>query len=91
MEPRLLLDKPVPLWWVDPGPEGIRARESDLPLFELTIDLGIAGCAFRAVGVDRLRSVLENGIDVVPTDAPIYVDDISKAWEYGGIPEVDPV
>ena len=44
--------------------------------------------AFRGVSIDRLQNVLDNGIDVLPTDSVIYADSYSKAWEYGGMPKV---
>ena len=39
---------------------------------------------WRAVRFDRLPTVLASGVDVEPSDAPIYVGDIGKALEYGG-------
>jgi hypothetical protein len=45
-------------------------------------------CEFRGFGIDPLQTVLATGIDVTPTDAPIYKSDFQKAWEYGGIPKV---
>lgn len=39
---------------------------------------------FRGVPVTRLGAVLTTGVDVDPTDAPIYCSDFDKAWEYGG-------
>ena len=44
--------------------------------------------AFRAVALDRLPTVLAHGVDVAPTDDPLYVDDFEKAWEYSGLPKV---
>ena len=48
--------------------------------------LGVATKAnrWRAVTFDRLHTVLASGVDVEPSDAPIYVGDIGKALEYGG-------
>lgn len=43
---------------------------------------------FRGVSYDRLPTILETGIDVRPTTAPIFVDDFEKAWKYGGWPKV---
>jgi hypothetical protein len=40
------------------------------------------GC--RSVSIERLPTILSSGIDVVPTNAPFYVDSLSKALEYGG-------
>jgi hypothetical protein len=39
---------------------------------------------FRGVSSDRLDTILISGIDVTPTDAPIYANDLDKALEYGG-------
>lgn len=47
-------------------------------------------CAFRAVSYERLPFILENGIDVDPTDSVFFCSmlDMSKAWEYGEWPKV---
>jgi hypothetical protein len=37
--------------------------------------------AFRGVPIDRLRSVFVNGVDVDPTDGPIFCGDEEKAFE----------
>jgi hypothetical protein len=39
---------------------------------------------FRAVSLDAKERVLMNGIDVLPTDAVIWANDLEKALEYGG-------
>jgi len=49
-------------------------------------DLLSEGC--RGVSADRLTYVLKHGIDVDPTDAPIWVSSIEKAMEYGGWPKL---
>src|ERR1700746_1865642 len=38
--------------------------------------------AFRGRPIDDLRSVFLNGVDVDPTDHPIFCDDAEKAFEY---------
>lgn len=43
---------------------------------------------YRGVSVERLSNVLENGVDVLPTTAPIYCDFFDKALEYGGLPKL---
>ncbi len=48
----------------------------------------LLGSKFRGVGIDRLAQVLSTGIDVVPSDAPIFADRLDKALEYGGVPKV---
>lgn len=47
----------------------------------------LLACACRGVSLDRLDSVLQHGIDVWPTDHPIFVDSWDKALEYGGWPK----
>ncbi|MGV0853039.1 hypothetical protein [Mycolicibacterium phlei] len=39
---------------------------------------------FRGVSPERFLNVLITGVDVEPTDAPIYCAEFDKAWEYGG-------
>jgi len=39
---------------------------------------------FRGVSSDRIITILNSGVDVVPTDAPIWANDLEKALEYGG-------
>lgn len=43
---------------------------------------------YRGVSIDRVRAVLRNGIDVDPPDSIFYVNDFTKAWEYGGWPKL---
>jgi hypothetical protein len=45
-------------------------------------------CSFRAVSIDRLSTVLLQGIDVEPTNAVIWVNVLDKALEYGGWPKL---
>lgn len=53
------------------------------------VDRSLSSCYYRAVSADRLPAVLENGIDVEPTDSVIYADKaFGKAWEYGGFPKM---
>jgi len=42
----------------------------------------------RGVAIDCLDAVLEGGIDVRPTTAPIWVSSMDKAMEYGGFPKL---
>lgn len=85
----LLTNTPVPVWFVRLPAENAEQilRDSATDLL-LKMDRELCGCSFRGVSMDRLRYVLGTGIDVSPTDAPIYVDHISKAIEYGGWPKV---
>ncbi|MCK6250510.1 MULTISPECIES: hypothetical protein [Pseudomonas] len=45
-------------------------------------------CDFRGVSLDRLDSILKYGVDVLPTDQPIYVADSDKALAYGEWPKL---
>jgi hypothetical protein len=45
-------------------------------------------CSFRGVSIDRLGGVLKTGVDVEPTDAVFWVNELQKALEYGGWPKV---
>ena len=46
---------------------------------------------FRAVPISKLKNVIRTGVDVDPTDSPIFVDGpgASKAIEYGRSSELD--
>lgn len=46
------------------------------------------GYEYRGVSIDRLPRILATGIDVEPTNGPIWVGSFEKAWEYGGLPKV---
>ena len=79
----------VPVWRVcAPTTWRCRIPVDDACDLLLALRPDLWGCAFRAVFLDRLGTVLEHGIDVTPTDSPIYVDDLSKASEYGDWPKV---
>lgn len=43
---------------------------------------------YRAVSIDRLEYTLKNGVDVKPTNSPIFCSELEKAMEYGGWPKV---
>lgn len=43
---------------------------------------------YRAVSVDDWENIQSHGVDVLPTDSPIYCDFMEKALEYGGWPKV---
>ena len=44
--------------------------------------------ACRGVALDRFEQVIATGIDVEPSDAPIWVSSLDKAMEYGGWPKL---
>jgi hypothetical protein len=81
----LLSEEPVPVWVAVTDPCRRPPPGADEgPVF----DAFAQGCDFRGVSIDRLPSILRFGIDVQPTDAPIYVGEFEKAWEYGEFPKV---
>lgn len=43
---------------------------------------------YRAVPIDRLKYTLKHGVDVNPTNSPIFCSDLEKAMEYGEWPKV---
>jgi hypothetical protein len=45
-------------------------------------------CEFRGVSLERLPTVLQQGIDIQPTTGVISADFPDKAFEYGGWPKV---
>jgi hypothetical protein len=76
---------PVPTWLLRIGRDGI-PNQSVRDLVELNREL--LACEFRGVPAERLAQVWRTGIDVEPTDSPIFVDGLDKALEYGGWPKV---
>jgi hypothetical protein len=80
---RLLNADPVPIWYIE---QGHKPDLTDEPIMALYQNLqpvnGRMWIAFRGVPIDRLRSVFLNGVDVDPTDGPIFCDDAEKAFEY---------
>lgn len=81
----LLIADPVPIWHIT---EGHNPDLSDAPIMALYRDLqpgpnGRSWIAFRGKPIECLRSVILNGVDVDPTDGPIFCDgDPDKAAEY---------
>jgi hypothetical protein len=85
----LLAAEPVPVWTAAVDVELCRHRP---PVTERELRESfkvLKGCTdFRGVSYDRLSTILGTGIDVEPTNAPIFVSDFDKAWEYGDWPKV---
>src|SRR5262249_16276955 len=78
-----------PLWVIHLPVGGHHVQPPDMLIRLLyRLDKRLHGCAFRGVGIDRLPTVLQNGIDAEPTTAPIFVDGFGKAWEYGDWPKI---
>jgi len=80
---RLLNAGPIPIWYIE---EGHKPDRTDEPMMALYRNLppvnGRRWIAFRGVPIDRLNSVFLNGVDVNPTDDPIFCGDEEKAFEY---------
>jgi hypothetical protein len=78
-----LAAEPVPIWYIE---DGHKPDLTDEPIMALHRDLqrvnGRRWIAFRGVPIDCLRSVFFNGVDVAPTDRPIFCGDEQKAFEY---------
>jgi hypothetical protein len=84
----LLMQTSVPFWLVDDGgskPSIMDGWDADLyPQVDPTEFQNTPRPLFRGVAPDRFFAVMTTGVDVDPTDAPIYCSDFDKAWEYGG-------
>lgn len=89
---RLLARHPVPVWQIDTENEfkiSANAALSALETWSIALmidsapDEGDHWVTFRGVPLARLGEVLRTGIDVAPTDAPIFgTDGVDKAFEY---------
>ncbi|MCA2265182.1 hypothetical protein A5626_01705 [Mycobacterium marseillense] len=86
MEFQLLMEKPVPVWLLEGNSKpnvSVGRREALYPHLE-GVMLADRMPVFRGVHIDRFLTVMTTGVDVEPTNAPIYCSDFEKAWEYGG-------
>jgi hypothetical protein len=87
MQYDLVIEAPVPVWVVTDcdsrPPIDAGTDESFYPNLDDDA-LDDHDPLFRGVALDRLLTVFTTGVDVEPTDAPIYCSDFDKAWEYGG-------
>lgn len=87
MQYELLLEAPIPVWVVtDCDARPPMTAGTDEALY-VTGESGAPADRyplFRGVALDRFLTVFTTGVDVEPTDAPIYCSDFDKAWEYGG-------
>ncbi|MGE8152022.1 hypothetical protein ACQKP5_12325 [Pseudomonas vancouverensis] len=94
-EIRAITHLSVPVWHVVCDGVG-NQQKPDIDLYDLLMQLEkthplgsrLLACACRGVALDRLDSVLQHGIDVWPTDHPIFVADWDKALEYGDWPKL---
>lgn len=99
---RRLAEHPVPVWQIDTENEfklsanvALSALEdwATAVLIESAPAEGAHSLEFRGVPLARLAGVLRTGIDVAPTDAPIFcTDGVDKAFEYArpGVGETGP-
>lgn len=73
----------IPIWYVE---DGHTPSIGDDPLFSLFRALqpvdGRSWIAFRGVPIQRLDALLDNGVDVDPTDTVIFCAEEDKAFEY---------
>lgn len=94
-EVRFLSSLPVPAWHVVCD-GAVNQLKPDINIFDVLLHLAtthplaseLLACACRGVSLDRLDSVRQHGIDVWPTDHPIFVADWDKALEYGDWPKL---
>lgn len=82
-----LRSDPFPVWLTSnsetPSSRHPVVRELELSLLRERVIV-----KYRGVSLEGMWQVLTTGVDVEPTDAPIFCsDDIHKAFEYGGAPE----
>lgn len=87
MQYELLIEAPVPVWVVTDCDDRPPVNAGTDEALYLTAGSGAAidrYPLFRGVSLDRFLTVYTTGVDVEPTDAPIYCSDFDKAWEYGG-------
>jgi hypothetical protein len=80
------MDNPVPVWMFEgnwhPGQSGGLDKglypHVDAATFRSRMP------PFRGVPIRQFLTVLTTGVDVHPTNAPIYCAEFDKAWEHGG-------
>jgi hypothetical protein len=87
MHYELLIEAPVPVWVVtdcDTRPPMTAGTDEALYVTGEPSAPTDRYPLFRGVSLDRFLTVFTTGVDVEPTDAPIYCSDFDKAWEYGG-------
>ena len=85
----LITESPVPVWFTEWEPT---------PAFQSAPASATADWAglyrqygqvlFRGTGLNRLPTILANGVDVEPPTHHIYASMFDKAWEYGKYPKV---
>jgi hypothetical protein len=57
-------------------------------VFKKLLEIGVVAVTCRGVELDRLALILKNGVDVFPTNSPIWADFMDKAVKYGGKAQV---
>jgi hypothetical protein len=79
----LLSADPVPIWYIEDGHKPSIGDEPVLALHQALQPVnGKRWIAFRGKPIDRLGGVMANGVDVDPTDTPIFCAEEDKAYEY---------
>jgi hypothetical protein len=94
-EVHFLSSLPTPAWHVVCD-GAVNQHKPDISILDVLLQLAkthsfgsrLLTFACRGVALNRLDSVLQHGIDVWPTDHPIFVDDWDKALDYGGWPKL---
>jgi hypothetical protein len=86
---KLITSNPVPVWlFTFRGDDDLRYSKFDWVQALGSIDRNLLKCLYRGVSFDRLQTVLQNGIDVEPTNSVIHADGFTKACEYGSWPKL---
>lgn len=88
---RVVTNKPVPIVEIKLETVSEYCHVSEFDMFDMDKNLfgkEFLSCVFRSVSVDRLACVLNNGVDVLPTNSVIFADYLDKAMEYGDWPKV---
>jgi hypothetical protein len=79
----MLSADPVPIWYIEDGHKPSIGDEPILALYHALQPVnGKRWIAFRGKPIDRLGCVMANGVDVDPTDTPIFCAEEDKAYEY---------
>jgi hypothetical protein len=83
-----LLTTPCSVFLIDHPSGPVRPSDKEAEAISSNLLIDYPDCAFRGVSFERLRTILERGIDVNPTDSVIFADSPCKAFEYGEWPKV---
>ena len=81
----------TPFYCISLGTENAHVKLRQIDLFTTFPDVfspEIFPYLYRAAGVDCLERVTTQGVDVIPTDAPLFCETLQKAMDYGNWPKV---